>query len=104
MISLSRRPVYFETRSACDEIRARYIGYKWFHSKTSHFVPPRPAPTLLQADLDEFEEMLVAMLQEGEVETEVELEEELVTQALKTPHIRWRSSFGGWCRPGWDKM
>ena len=41
------KTIYLVTRSAYDEIRARYSGYKWFQSKTSHFDPPRPAPTRL---------------------------------------------------------
>ena len=30
---------YLVTESACDEIRARYSGYKWFQSKTLYFAP-----------------------------------------------------------------
>ena len=48
-----RRTVYSVTGSACDEIQAIYSGYKWFQSKTLHFVPPsqactNPSVTLVQ--------------------------------------------------------
>ena len=37
MISFSRKSVYSVTRRACNDIQARYSGYKRFRSKTSHF-------------------------------------------------------------------